>query len=582
MSPAQKPTVQGRQLARAMWRLIRPYWSSPDAKWSLLLLGLGVALQFGGVYASVLVADAQRDVGNALGARDLAGFRRGIGSMIAFMLLSVVVPSYSEWVTQLIRVRWRRWFTGHYIARWIGPHAYCQGELHRGQLDNPDVRIAEDVRDFVASALGLSLSLLASVVTLVSFGAMLWNLSSDWAIPIAGRTTQIPGLMLWVAVGFALFSMWITNRVGRKLTPLNFDRIRVEADFRYSLVRYRDKVEAVALTHGEAVERLGAVGRFQRVVENFLDLVRAQRNLSILTQSLGQASSLVPLAVAGLAYFAGPGAARHHRADPLRVRPGRRRARSGSSTRTRRSRAGARTSNVSRASPTRWTPRSASSRAAGSRSSAPSPSGSSSSISRSRRRAARCCSTSSTRRCSGASASRSRGGRAAVARLLIRALAGIWPFGAGRIEQPARDRMFFLSRRPYLPIGSLRAAVCYPSAPGAFPDEQIVAALRTFGLDALATRLDDDEPWEQKLSAHEQQRLALARVLLQKPDWIVFDEATSDLDEAMEAKVYEVLAQQLPNAAVLAVAERPGALERLPRRWTLTESAGGRVALEAT
>jgi putative ATP-binding cassette transporter len=166
--------------------------------------------------------------------------------------------------------------------------------------------------------------------------------------------------------------------------------------------------------------------------------------------------------------------------------------------------------------------------------------------------------------------------------LLIRALAGIWPFGAGRIEQPARDRIFFLSRQPYLPIGTLRAAVSYPSAPGAFSDDQITVALRTFDLDALAPRLDDDEPWEQKLSAHEQQRLALARVLLQKPDWIVFDEATSDLDEAMEAKVYEVLAQQVPNAAVLAVADRPGALARLPHRWTLTAGASGRVALQTT
>ena len=107
-------------------------------------------------------------------------------------------------------------------------------------------------------------------------------------------------------------------------------------------------------------------------------------------------------------------------------------------------------------------------------------------------------------------------------------------------------------------------------------------ALRTFGLDPFVTRLDDDEPWEQKLSGHEQQRLALARVLLHRPDWIVFDEAMSDLDEATEARVYEVLAQQLPNAAVLSVAGRPAVLERLPRRWTLRESVGGHVALEAT
>jgi putative ATP-binding cassette transporter len=581
MSPAQKPTVQGRQLARALWRLVRPYWTSPDAKGSIALIGVGIALQFGGVYASVLVADAQGKVGNALGAYDLPGFRRGIAYMIAFMLLSVVVPSYSEWVQQLIRVRWRRWFTGHYIGRWIGPHAYCQGELHRGQLDNPDVRIAEDVRDFVASALGLSMSLLASVVTLVSFGAMLWNLSSAWAIPLAGRTRQIPGLMLWVALGFALFSMWITNRVGRKLTPLNFDRIRVEADFRYSLVRYRDKVEAVALTHGEAVERLGAVGRFQRVVENFLDLIRAQRNISILTQSLGQANSLVPLAVAGLAYFAdlvSLGVIAQTRYAYGQVAGGlawfvnayqeiaRWRANIERLTSFSDAMDGAQREFESggivreRADPERI-------QLIDLQVEAPRGQVLLDRLDATLRPGERVAIA---------------GGQASARTLLIRALAGIWPFGAGRIEQPARERMFFLPRRPYLPIGSLRAAVCYPSAPDAFQNEQIVAALHSFGLDFLAARLDDDEPWEQKLSAHEQQRLAMARVLLQKPAWIVFDEATSDLDEATEANVYAVLAQQLPNAGLLAVAERPGALAWLPRRWTLSESAGGRVALEAT
>ena len=291
MPSAQKPRVEGRALWRALWRLVRPYWSSPEAKWSFLLLLVAIALQLGGVYANVLVSDAQRDVGDALGSRSLPAFGRAIVLSIGFMLLSVVVPTYSEWVQEVIRVRWRRWFTHHYIERWIGPQAYCEAELHRGELDNPDVRIAEDVRDFVASALGLSLTLLSAVVTLLSFGALLWTLSSAWAIPFAGHTIRVPGLMLWVAIVFALFSMWITNLVGRKLVPLNFDKIRFEADFRYGLVRYRDHVEAVALTRGEAVERLGAIGRFQRVVENFYDLVRAQRNLGILTQSIGQANS---------------------------------------------------------------------------------------------------------------------------------------------------------------------------------------------------------------------------------------------------------------------------------------------------
>jgi putative ATP-binding cassette transporter len=141
--------------------------------------------------------------------------------------------------------------------------------------------------------------------------------------------------------------------------------------------------------------------------------------------------------------------------------------------------------------------------------------------------------------------------------------------------------MFFLSQQPYLPLGSLRAVVAYPAAQDAFPEERVREALRVFGLDALASRLDDEEPWEQKLSAHEQQRLALARVLLHEPEWILLDEATSNLDEATEAKAYEILTRRLPRAALVAVAERPGVLPYLPRRWNLAVDERGRVAFEA-
>src|SRR5262249_22809911 len=227
MSPASKPAVQGRELARALWRLVRIYWTSPDAKWGWLLLAGTVALQLGGVYANVRVSFAQRDVVNALGARDAESFRHQIGLLILFMMFSVALPAYSDWVQQRLRVRWRRGLTAHYLERWIGPQAYLQADLHREQLDNPDVRIAEDVRDFTASACGLFLSLLAALGTLVSFAAMLWSISAQWAIPIAGHTRQIPGLLLWVAVAFALLSMWITHLVGRRLVPLNYDRIRL-------------------------------------------------------------------------------------------------------------------------------------------------------------------------------------------------------------------------------------------------------------------------------------------------------------------------------------------------------------------
>jgi vitamin B12/bleomycin/antimicrobial peptide transport system ATP-binding/permease protein len=574
MAPPPKPGAASRRLVQAFRRLIRPYWTSPDARWSLVLLALAITLQFSGVYSNVRLAQSQMELGNALGARDLPAFRMGFVSMIFFMLLSVVIPAYADWLQQLIRIRWRRWLTADCVQRWIAPHAYTQEELHRGEIDNPDVRIAEDVRDFVSSSLGLSLSLLSSIVTLASFGMMLWNLSSAWAIPVAGHTLRFPGLMLWISVGFALFSMWLTNRVGRRLIPINFDRIRVEADFRYGMVHYRDNVEAVALLHGEQAERKDAAERFDRVADNFRQLVGAQRNLNILTQGMGQANSLVPLAVAGLAYFGN--------LVPLGVIPQTRYAygqvagglawfvnayqeiarwranierllsfldvmdtaerefEHGGITITHEAYDSVRLEDLH--------------------------------VETARGRPV----------LDGVSAKLAAGDEVALVgrqgsgrSMLVRALAGIWPFGSGQIHQPPRDRIVFLSRRRYLPVGTLRAAVCYPADADAFADEQITQALEAFGLASLLPRLNDVEPWWQTLSPHEQQRLALASVVLQQPKWIVLDDATSDLDEQSEAMVYDALKKRLPGVGLLAVTDKPSLRDRFSRRWTFEPDAAG-------
>jgi putative ATP-binding cassette transporter len=164
---------------------------------------------------------------------------------------------------------------------------------------------------------------------------------------------------------------------------------------------------------------------------------------------------------------------------------------------------------------------------------------------------------------------------------LLRAIAGIWPFGRGRIEAPPWTRMIFVPQWPYLPVGSLRATVSYPAAEGSFSDAQIQEVLRLLALDHLATRIGETQPWDQQLSPHEQQRLAIARVLLNQPDWLFLDKATSALDEEMEKRVYALLAERLPRTTVISVATRPQVATYHDRRWTVAPNTHGTASLEA-
>lgn len=580
MPPDRRPPVFGLRFARAVGRLIRIYWTSPDAKWGALLLAGAIAFELGTVWANFLISDAERRIFDALGARESVAFLAAMGFFLGAALLFVLVSTYRIYLRQALEIRWRRGLTAHYLERWIGAQAYVQEELHRGEVDNPQQRIQEDVRDFVASALGLSLSFLSAVATLVSFGGLLWGLSGHFPLHLDSAEILVPGLLLWVAIAYAAFSTWITHVVGRRLVPINFDRLRFEADFRYGLVRFRDHAEAVALAHGETTERLGSLQRFRHVIRNWWQLIQAQRNLTLLTTGIGQTNSLVPLLVAAPAYFAGHltlGSIAQIRFAYGQV--------SGALTwfvnaypEIARWRA-----NVERlatfADVMDVTAREI--EEAGIRVLP---------VEGSALRLTDLCLQQPDGRvqCHAADATVNAGDRVAVTgpsgsgkTMLVRAIGGVWPFGSGRIEIPARARMLFVPQHPYFPLGSLRDAVSFPAPAGSFADEQIREALGLLGLGHLAARLDDTEQWEQLLTPHEQQRLALARVLVHEPDWIFLDKATSALDEAMEKRVYELLAQRLPRATLVTVAHRPEVARYHTRSWTLAPGEDGQIVLHA-
>ena len=580
MAAPPKPALFGRRFLRHLAELTRIYWRSTDAPRGALLLGGTVLLELATVYGNLLLSDVERRVIDAFQDRQSAVFVASIAVLGATAAGFVLVAAYRVYLRQLLEIRWREKVTNHYVGRWMSEHAFAQLQLRHAQLDNPDQRISEDVRDFVASALGLSLSLLAALATLVSFGGLLWRLSANWALPIDGRHYHVPGVLLWIALAYAAGSTRLTHVVGRRLVPLNYDRLRYEADFRYDLMRFRDNIEAVTLSRGEASERRSAAARFQRVIQNFRELITAQRNLTLFTGVFGQANNIVPLVVAAPGFFAGlislgtvvqirfaygqvsgalnwfvfgyqeiarwranverlatfaevmdetekdlaistlrvvPTATPHLRLEDLRLdTPG------GDPI-------------IDTVSATVLP---------GERIAITGPSGAGKTV-------------------------------------LLRAIAGAWPFGGGRIHRPSDETMLFVPQWPYLPDGSLRAAVSYPADSGAFPDHVIREVLGLLGLERLSGRLDDVAPWNQILSPHERQRLSVARVLLRSPDWLFLDKATSALDEETERLVYELLLERLPGATIISIAHRASIGNFHHRFWTITRGPAGPSSLRA-
>ena len=565
--------VFDRRFAHHLWQLVRIYWRSPDARWGGVLLSIAVVLEIGTVAGSLLVADAERRILDGLEQRDVAAFAGAIGVFFVATLGFVFASAYRIYTRQAVEIRWRRGLTAHYVERWMTARCHLMEELPGVPVDNPQQRIQEDIRDFVASALGLSLSLLAAVATLVSFGRLLYMLSAAWPIPIDG-TPVVPGLMLWVAIAYALLSMWITHRVGRRLVPINYDRLRLEADFRYGLVHFRDNATEVALSQGEREEQRAAMKQFRRVIANWWQLVRAQLHLGLLTGGIGQANALVPILIAAPAYFA-------HLLTlgsivQVRIAYGQI---SGALTwfvfaygEIARWRA-----NVERLSTMAESLEAVEGdlQPAGIRvvpTAGPSL----------RLEGVQIAEPDGRVLLHGATATVAAGDRVAVVgpsgtgkTLLMRAIAGLWPFGTGRIETPADAAMLFVPQWPYVPIGTLRAAVSYPSPEGTFPDDAIVKTLGLVGLSQLEGRLDDTEPWQHLLSPHQQQQLAIVRVLLHKPDWIFLDKATSALDEATERAIYGLLNEALPGATIVTIAHRASVGEYHTRRWTLTPGESG-------
>ncbi len=558
--------------------MIGPYWFSEDrwAAWGLLLAV--VLLTLGMVYLTVLLNQWNNTFYSALQDKDLVAFRGQLFRVTWLIGIFIFLAVYQAYLNQMLEIRWRRWLNDRYLRAWLADGAYYRMQLVARETDNPDQRIAEDVHLLAAHTLGLFTGGLRAIVTLVTFVAILWGLSGTLTVPVGVFSITIPGSMVWVAVLYAIVGTWLTDWLGRPLVRLNFDRQRYEADYRFSLVRFRENTEGVALYHGEADEFRGFRKRFEHVVGNWWGIMRRQKRMAYFTSGYGLGAWIVPSIVAAPRYFRGElglgGLMQTTQAfqqvqDALsffiqsykeiaawsavveRL--------AGFERALEHVRHQSPDGGVRRAEgrPTHLT-------VEGVDLDLPDGQPLMANINLSLLRG-------ETVLLGGASGS----GKST----LVRAIAGIWPFGRGEIHVPQGARVLFLPQRPYLPIGALRDVVSYPMPAGGVDDKTLREALEAVGLTEIAGRLDEEAHWALQLSPGEQQRMAFARALVQKPGWLFLDEATSALDETTEARLYRLVRERLPETMVFSIGHRGTLGPFHARRLMVKLSANGPASI---
>lgn len=580
---------------RRVGALAAPYFRS-DEKWRArgLLLAI-VLLNLGAVYMLVQINEWYRVFYDALQEKNEAVFWQQVVRFCWLALVYIVIAVYKFYLTQLLQLRWRVWMTEHYLTRWLAHKAFYRMELARytgdgqgegaGVADNPDQRIQEDLNLFTTYSVTLAMGLLNALVTLLSFVGILWTLSGALSVPLpswlGGGRWEIAGYMVWAAVLYCVVGSAISHWIGKPQVGLNFQQQMLEANFRHHMVRVREYSEAIALDGGERVERRQLDLRFSAVMGNYLRLIRNQKQLTWFSSFFAQAAVIFPLIVAAPRFFSGA------------IQLGQLMQINSAFGRVQDSLSWLVDNYMSVAV---W--KATTDRLTGFEQSVATQSRDHAGLTHQRTRDddaraapdiaarelhiglpdGRTLIDGTTLQVAPGDTVLVHGPSGSGKSSLFRTLAGIWPHARGQVRMPART--MFIPQRPYFPDGPLRDALAYPEPAAAYSDDDLRAALREALLPQLAEQLDRADAWGQKLSGGEQQRLAIARVLLKKPAWVLADEATSALDEDAEATLYQRLVRQVQAAggAIVSIAHRSTLGAHHRRRWTLRAAPAGATA----
>ncbi|WP_107328788.1 ABC transporter ATP-binding protein/permease [Metapseudomonas otitidis] len=572
-SAAAALAVRFTRWGSQFWQVAGPYLS-PKRSWKpLLVFTLLLVMALFSVRMNVLFSFWYNGFYSALQGLDQTAFWYFLGLFAVLAAIHVLRALFNYYLTQAFNIRWRVWLTERLTGDWMNGDAYYRGQFLDEPVDNPDQRIELDVNAFVTGSVSLALGAVSALVSLVAFTGILWGLSA----PLTVGGVEIPRAMVFAVYIYVIIATWIAFRLGRPLIRLNFLNEKLTANFRYALMRLREYAENVAFYQGTAIERGTLLGRFSALIGNVWAMVYRSLKFDGFNLVVSQVAVVFPFILQAPRFFSGaiklgdvmqtsqafgqvqdslsffrtsydtfaqyratldrltgfldanqqarelPKVDTHEAADGLRIE----------------------SLDVLRPDGHRLLADLALELVPGQALLIKGPSGSGKTT-------------------------------------LLRALAGLWPYAEGTVYRPGGHQALFLSQRPYLPLGDLRTAIAYPNTVVAEDDERLKQALRQVNLAHLAERLELSQDWTRILSIGEQQRLAFARVLFNRPRVVFLDESTSAMDEGLEHALYSLLREHLDETLLVSVGHRATLAQFHTHRldvdgqggWSLREQAG--------
>lgn len=532
---------------RKFWRLAWPYLT-PRRSWRpLLMLALLLLLAMAAVRMTVLFSFWYNGFYSALQALDQSAFWRFLGVFSVLACVHVVRSLADSYAGQAFDIHWRVWLNDRLTRDWLGAGAYYRGHFVEEPVDNPDQRIEQDIAMFVTGSRTLAIGALSAMVSLVAFTGILWGLSG----PLTVAGVEIPRAMVFVVFLYVIVATWFAFKIGRPLIRLNFLSERLTANFRYALVRLRENAENVAFYQGEAVESRNLLQRFSAYIVNLWARVYRGLKFDGFNLSVSQVAVVFPFILQAPRFFSGA----IKLGDVIQT--------SQAFGQVQDALSFFRTSydtfaqyratldrlngfldanEAARALPTVHTQ--------------PLPNGLDIDGVTVRRPDGSTLLRELTLRLRPGQTLLVKGPSGSGKTTLLRALAGLWPYAQGQVRRPEGASALFLSQRPYLPLGDLRSAVAYPGHAQPQDDARLAQALHQVNLGHLSQRLDEVADWSRILSIGEQQRVAFARVLFNRPAIVFLDEATSATDEGLEHSLYSLLRSALPDCMLVSVGHR--------------------------